>query len=132
MDWTIIVAALIAAIFSGGGVAAYFEYRIKHKELTADTKARSRLADLDGWVRLNEQLSLRINILTERVTLLESQVAARDTRIRELVGRVDLLESRVVARDIRIDDLEQEIDELRDWIMKQGLTPPPRHRKRNS
>ena len=120
MDWTIIVTALITALLGGGGVAAFL-----------NSKNTRRQIDVDSWCKLIDQQSKRIDVLSERVTSLEAQVVARDTRINTLTDRVNLLEARVVARDVRIDELEQEIDELREWIMKQGLTPPPRHRKRN-
>lgn len=42
---------------------------------------------------------------------------------------IDELHRLLNAKDKRIDDLEQEIGELREYMEKRGLKPPPRERK---
>jgi uncharacterized protein HemX len=108
MDWTTLIAALISALLGGGGVAAWFEARIKKAAIEVEAANRRREIDIDAWCKL---------------------IDTQSTRIDRLSARVGALEAQVETRDHRIDDLEQEIDDLREWIKCQGLTPPPRKRK---
>ena len=111
MDWTTLITALISALLGGGGVATWFEARIKKTAVEADAVNRRREIDIDAWCKLIETQSTRIDKLSAKVGALEAQVEARDQRI---------------------DELEIEIDELRDWIKEQNLTPPPRKRARKA
>ena len=116
MDWTVVVAALITALLGSGGVAAFFEYRIKKTadELKATTTraaaevkeiADRRQDNIDEWGKL-------IGAQGKRIEKLEQAVCNRDVKIE--------------SQACRIDELELELDELRTWITDKGLTPPPR------
>ena len=99
-DLIVFVEILVGAILGGGGVIAFFKLRPENRRTDAET---TRVIT-EMWETLYKQLE-------RRVTELEGQHDADQTRIGEL---------------------EAEVDDLRAWIEQQGLTPPPRKRSRGS
>jgi predicted RNase H-like nuclease (RuvC/YqgF family) len=108
MDWSTLIAALISALLGGGGVAAWFEARIKKTAVEAESVNRRREIDIDAWCKL---------------------IDTQGARIDKLIARVGALEKELEIRDIRIDELEDEVDSLRTLMREKGITPPPRKRQ---
>jgi hypothetical protein len=108
MDWSTLIAALISALLGGGGVAAWFEARIKKTAVEVDAVNRRREIDIDAWCKL---------------------IDTQGARIDKLIARVGALEKELEIRDIRIDELEDEVDSLRTLMREKGITPPPRKRQ---
>jgi uncharacterized protein HemX len=117
MDWTPIIAAIIAGVLSGGGVV-WFTFRAQNRKTEAE--ARKAEAEAENTDRLGEiqQAQAIIGMWKELYAQLEKRVADLETVDKE--------------KQTRIDDLEEEIQELRDWIEQQGLQPPPRKRKQRA
>lgn len=114
----IVVLEVVSGIILGGGFIALYKAGAERKQIQAETLKTRQEADKvdadtakvigEAWAALLKQQNLDIEDLRQRVVELEGQHK---------------------ADQVRIGELEEEVDELREWIEKQGLTPPPRKRR---
>lgn len=100
-DWILLLVSLVGALVAGGLGLNYAAFRKAGSE-AGKTEA-------EAWALLVSNLSERVNSQGARIMALEAGSA---------------------AKEVRINELEDELEELREWIIKQGLTPPPRRRTR--
>jgi len=95
------IIALIIGLLGGGGIVALIKAKSENKLLEAQAECEDAKTDkvaAESWVML-------IQSMNERLT-------AMATENKELKQEVT--------------DLSIEIDQLRDYMEKHGLTPPPR------
>jgi len=95
------IIALVVGLLGGGGIVALIKAKSENKLLEAQAcheEANTDKVAAESWVLLIQNMNMRLTALA-----VENQELKQE-----------------------VDDLSCEIDDLRGYMEKHGLTPPPR------
>lgn len=96
MDWTTIIASLIAAIFGGGGIGALF-YR---KETKRAKQAETDLSLAVGWQKFAEAKQGIIEKLNEKIERKDSKIEELYIEIGQQRNEIDMLSTKVAVLEV--------------------------------
>ena len=96
MDWTTVIASLIAAIFGGGGIGALF-YRKENKRAK---QAETEISLADGWQKLAEAKQGRISKLEQTIESKDAKIEELYVEIGQLRNEKDVLSTKVAVLEV--------------------------------